>query len=153
MIRMASPLVCPRDATPCKTIEYESGIEVDQCPACGGMWLDHGELEAIQRNTEHDYRSQLAELPDDVARGLEVVEQESREAIHCPKCTAQMDTREYAYCSQIVIDTCPDGCGVWLDAGEIQALEVFFERAQAESADSIPLRYRLWASLHELFGK
>ena len=53
--------------------------------------------------------------------------------------------------SRIVIDTCNDGCGVWLDAGEIQALEIFFEQSQRAAADVIPLRWRLWASLQDLF--
>jgi Zn-finger nucleic acid-binding protein len=116
------------------------------------MWLDKGELEAIQEARENDYRKVLSNLPDSVARSINEVAQMTTAPIACPKCKAEMDTREYAYCSQIVVDTCPEGCGVWLDAGEIQALEKFFERSQAEASDVIPLRWRLWASLHDLFG-
>lgn len=146
-------LNCPRDREPLSTQEYEGGIEVDRCAACGGTWLDHGELEAIQKNAENDYREQLAALPNDVGGSIRVAEQLEQGPIACPKCASEMDTREYAYCSQIVVDTCPNGCGIWLDDGEIQALELFFERAQAEAPQAIPLRYRLWASLQELFRK
>jgi Zn-finger nucleic acid-binding protein len=115
------------------------------------MWLDHGELEAIQESREHDYRRALETIPNTVARSINQVAQEETSPIACPKCGAEMDTREYAYCSQIVVDTCPEGEGMWLDAGEIQALEKFFEQSQAEAKDAIPLRWRLWATLHDVF--
>jgi Zn-finger nucleic acid-binding protein len=145
-------LTCPRDGSPLETKTYEAKIEVDQCPACGGMWLDHGELEAIQESKENDYRKALSNLPDSVARSINAVAQLESTPIACVKCKTEMDTREYGYCSQIVVDTCPEGCGIWLDAGEIQALEKFFERSQAEANDAIPLRWRLWATLHDVFG-
>lgn len=143
---------CPRDGSALETRTYEAKIEIDACATCGGMWLDKGELEAIQETRERDYRSTLENVSDTVKRSINEVAQLETSPIRCLKCGAEMDTREYGYCSQIIIDTCPEGCGLWLDAGEIQALEKFFERSQAEAAEAIPLRYRLWASLHELFG-
>lgn len=143
---------CPRDGSALETRTYEAKIEIDACATCGGMWLDKGELEAIQETRERDYRSTLENVSDTVKRSINEVAQLETSPIRCLKCGVEMETREYGYCSQIIIDTCPEGCGLWLDAGEIQALEKFFERSQAEAAEAIPLRYRLWASLHELFG-
>jgi uncharacterized protein len=144
---------CPRDGSELETKTYEAKIEVDACPKCGGMWLDHGELEAIQETRENDYRKVLGTVSDTVKRSIVEVAQMETAPVGCVKCGTEMDTREYGYCSQIIIDTCPDGHGVWLDAGEIQALEKFFEQSQAEANEGIPLRYRLWASLYELFNK
>ncbi len=144
---------CPRDGSTLLSQTYEAKIEVDACPACRGMWLDQGELEAIQDARENDYRKALLDLPDSVSQSINQVAQIESAPIPCVACGTEMQTREYGYCSQIVIDTCPEGCGVWLDAGEIQALEKFFERCQAEAKDAIPLRWRLWATLHDLFGK
>lgn len=146
-------LTCPRDKSPLETKTYEAKIEVDACPACGGLWLDKGELEAIQEAKENDYSKALADLPDSVARSINKVAQIDAGPVGCVKCGTEMDTREYAYCSQIVIDTCPEGCGIWLDAGELQALEKFFERSQAEAGDVIPLRWRLWATLSGLLRR
>jgi len=143
---------CPRDGNALETKTYEAKIEIDACGACGGMWLDKGELEAIQDARDNDYRRVLENVPDTVKRSINEVAQLSSSPIRCPKCNGELETREYAYCSQIIIDTCPEGCGLWLDPGEIQALEKFFERSQAEALEAIPLRYRLWASLHDLFG-
>ena len=59
--------------------------------------------------------------------------------------------RPYGFGSQILIDACPEDCGIWLDAGEIQALEKFFERSQAEA--KIPITWRIWATLLGTFKK
>jgi Zn-finger nucleic acid-binding protein len=37
---------CPTDGNELKMTE-RSGIEVDYCPACRGVWLDRGELDKI----------------------------------------------------------------------------------------------------------
>jgi len=146
-----SALKCPHDSTPLTAQTYEANIEVDVCGQCKGMWLDKGELEAIEEASEHDYRKQLDTVRDQPEDSLHVAQQLAEAPIRCPNCHGEMDKREYGYCSRIVIDTCNDGCGVWLDAGEIQALEIFFEQSQRAAADVIPLRWRLWASLQDLF--
>ena len=70
--------------------------------------------------------------------------------IDCPKCGAEMSYREYAYCSQIVIDVCPKCEGIWLDEGEIKTLEIFFEQSRIEAA---VIRRGFWKSLMSLFWK
>lgn len=37
---------CPEDNTPLKEFEFEqhSGVKVDICETCGGLWLDAGEI-------------------------------------------------------------------------------------------------------------
>jgi Zn-finger nucleic acid-binding protein len=44
-----------------------------------------------------------------------------------------------------VIDACIDGCGVWLDEGELRALEIFFERHRRDS--ELPVTWRIWATV------
>ena len=43
-----------------------------------------------------------------------------------------MENRDYGYGSQVRVDVCISGCGVWLDEGELQSLEIFFEKAHQE---------------------
>ena len=38
---------CPRDKVALKIRTYK-GIEIDQCPKCKGMWLDHPELDQLE---------------------------------------------------------------------------------------------------------
>ena len=37
---------CPTDGTTL-TMSERSGIEIDYCPTCRGVWLDRGELDKI----------------------------------------------------------------------------------------------------------
>ena len=44
------PMACPIDGTTL-TMSERSGIEIDYCPTCRGVWLDRGELDKIiERN-------------------------------------------------------------------------------------------------------
>ena len=120
---------CPVDHSELRSRTYEAGIAVDACPACEGMFLDRGELEAIQESHEHDYTQELTRMPDLGYNAYELAMQKSGRVLRCPKCDVEMESREYARCSQVLIDVCPRCRGVWLDRGEIQALELFFERS------------------------
>ncbi len=45
------PMACPVDGT-ALVMSERSGIEIDYCPSCRGVWLDRGELDKIiERNT------------------------------------------------------------------------------------------------------
>jgi len=43
---MTGTFACPVDGTKLVPIE-RSGIEIDHCPTCRGVWLDRGELDKI----------------------------------------------------------------------------------------------------------
>ncbi|MFW5740832.1 MAG: zf-TFIIB domain-containing protein [Myxococcota bacterium] len=145
---------CPRDGSTLETIKYEADIEVDKCPSCHGMWLDKGELEQIQETIEHDYEKELALEPDHVRRAYALSRPTHTGQIDCLKCGAEMTAKEYAYCSQVVVDICPDDHGMWLDAGEIQALEKFFERTKSEAREAEKSMSKpLWSSLLRVFKR
>lgn len=44
---------CPVDGTTLQMSE-RSGIEIDYCPQCRGVWLDRGELDKIIQRSEQD---------------------------------------------------------------------------------------------------
>jgi Zn-finger nucleic acid-binding protein len=45
---------CPVDGTTL-TMSERSGIEIDYCPQCRGVWLDRGELDKIlERSAAHE---------------------------------------------------------------------------------------------------
>jgi Zn-finger nucleic acid-binding protein len=141
---------CPRDGSPLSEQRYEADIQVDACAACGGVWLDDGELEAIQESAERDYTKDIERMPELI--GPKAARSEG--LLACPKCGAEMAAQEYAHCSAVVIDVCPEGHGVWLDGGELRALEVFFERArrEARSEDAALWAVRgFWVSLKARF--
>ena len=39
-------MLCPIDGTELKMAD-RSGVEIDYCPKCRGVWLDRGELDKI----------------------------------------------------------------------------------------------------------
>ena len=46
-------------------ISERSGIEIDYCPDCRGVWLDRGELDKILERSRADLESRVAaEQPD-----------------------------------------------------------------------------------------
>jgi Zn-finger nucleic acid-binding protein len=120
---------CPRDGEALARFTYEADVVVDKCPRCAGVYLDKGELEAIQEIREHAYAEELKTIPDDVAAAYAFARQQQQGVANCPRCAGEMSAKEYAYCSRILVDVCPTCAGIWLDAGEVKALEVFFERA------------------------
>ena len=42
----SGPMACPVDGT-VLVMSERSGIEIDYCPSCRGVWLDRGELDKI----------------------------------------------------------------------------------------------------------
>ena len=46
MANHEGPMACPVDGTTLVMSE-RSGIEIDYCPTCRGVWLDRGELDKI----------------------------------------------------------------------------------------------------------
>jgi uncharacterized protein len=131
---------CPRDGTPLTTEPYGDNTTVDRCRACAGVWLDPGELETIQQGS-HISPAELDDV-DVIADAYEMARQKALPGIKCPRCGLSLEAVEYAYCSRILIDRCAKCGGIWLDAGELEALEKFFKR------ETRP-RERFWETLCE----
>jgi uncharacterized protein len=140
---------CPRDDGTLTAMKYEANIEIDGCGVCGGVWLDAGELERIQETVERDYKK--AARTDLVADEIHAAQQAKRDAIQCPKCNGAMTMRRYGMGSAVMIDACDAGCGIWLDKGELEALEKFFEDSR-ENVE-IPVHWRMWASVVSMFKR
>ncbi len=100
---------CPRDNT---TLEVKMlrGIEVDRCPGCGGMWLDHHELDDLEDRA----------FDPGQRKGMRVYSERDSD-IACPKCGRAMRTFNYR-AHNLPIDQCPDEHGFWLDPGEERAV-------------------------------
>jgi hypothetical protein len=136
---------CPRDGSELTTKIYEANVEVDECPACAGVFLDDGELEAIQKAVEKDHSKALATPIDSVSEGFGATRNEELPRVDCLRCGTRMERRRYGLGSQTLIDECPKGCGLWLDGGELQELERFYEQGNEETA--IPITFRIWAAV------
>ncbi len=117
---------CPVDDFTLKTETYE-GVTIDSCPHCGGIWLDAGELEAVQNAQDSDFRTVTTSALDQVRAAEDMGKAAQEGPRHCVECQTELVKKEYAYTSQVMIDQCPNGHGLWLDQGEMSRLEMFFE--------------------------
>ena len=60
MANHEGPMACPVDGSTLVMSE-RSGIEIDYCPTCRGVWLDRGELDKIiERNNASQAQQQQA---------------------------------------------------------------------------------------------
>ena len=59
MANHSGPMACPVDGA-ALVMSERSGIEIDYCPTCRGVWLDRGELDKI---IERNAASQAAPAP------------------------------------------------------------------------------------------
>ena len=53
---------CPTDGSTL-TMSERSGIEIDYCPQCRGVWLDRGELDKILERSMSEHAPAAASAP------------------------------------------------------------------------------------------
>ena len=121
---------CVRCQQKLSGVVYE-GVEIDKCVSCGGIWLDDGELAKIVGATIETFsQSLITKTLDTVSKGIPQSEKDSVE--RCPKCSQEMKALNYSYQSGVVIDSCPNGHGIWLASGELEKVQIFKESQDRE---------------------
>jgi uncharacterized protein len=100
---------CPVCEKPMIAMELDE-VEIDHCLACGGIWLDSGELQL---------------LLGDLARASSLLESlhpatTSEKSRNCPICRRKMEKVHLSpETSPIVIDRCKHRHGIWFDKDEL----------------------------------
>ena len=97
---------CPVCQVPMYVVEFDQ-IELDLCPDCQGTWFDHGELDLLLKTTD---ASALVDA---------VTDEPSRP---CPLCKDKMNKVNIGPGRRVLIDSCPQGCGLWFDNNELADL-------------------------------
>jgi len=112
-------LQCPACREPMIAVEYKD-VEVDTCVLCGGVWLDGGELEALVGSAVPPKAQPDASLgaPDR----------------DCPICVHKLIKDRYGS-TEVVVDKCAHGDGIWLDKGELEQILAASAPAPQEAAD------------------
>lgn len=113
---------CPRCDTPLVKEKIEKyypniptkNIEVDVCSSCTGIWFDRGELEKINHIVDPTY-IEIRKIPSRDDQNI---------SLKCPKCENKvLDKIENERDVKVIMDVCPDCGGIWLDGGELKAIQ------------------------------
>lgn len=125
-----SPRCCP--VCPDVTLEEQqmSGQTIDRCPSCRGQFYDRGELEALA-DLARIFQGIALKEPE-IPSGLDP----ERGPRSCPADGTELVERE---AGGVLIDTCAECGGIWLDDGEIVALKL----AEAHIRANLGLYLRL----------
>jgi len=102
---------CPVCRESMVVIEYDS-IELDYCVGCLGVWFDAGEIELLLGKAGLNVSGN--------ALSFEIADSVRELKRSCPLCGKRMQKVSPAG-SNVILDQCPDGEGIWFDAGEIRA--------------------------------
>ena len=126
---------CPRDAAilELKTVGQAS---VQTCPQCSGMFLEHGQLNAIAAPTPGDLEFSTVDLDS-------YQHDDDHGPISCPRDATTMRKVDFNIDSNIILDYCPTCHGFWLDANELVRINDEVKRlneAGAEVPDPLLVR-------------
>lgn len=100
---------CPNCKTPMIILEL-SGIEIDYCYNCFGIWLDEGELELLLKE---------AKRKDNLLSSFRKVPNAGEKKKKCPVCLKKMEKIDVGTREKVLIERCKNKHGLWFDRGEL----------------------------------
>lgn len=115
---------CPLCKTQADLIKYE-GVPIYNCGSCGGHWITKARLDVILA------RRQVV-MPDPVKQKMiEIADaSNSTQKLWCMTCGKDMLKEQFRYWPEIQIDCCPKCGGIWLDRGELEKCQIYWEYLQ-----------------------
>jgi len=102
---------CPNGDSPLETKEINKTF-VQTCPKCGGMFLEHGQLNQVADKTPGDLEYSTVDLDSGQ-------HPDTSGTINCPRDNAPMAKVDFNVDSPIILDYCKICHGFWLDGGEL----------------------------------
>ena len=123
----ASALMCPG----CKAQLLHTSVgeaHLDQCHACGGVWVAQAEFEKMAGDRE-ERGEVLGALPGEGPKGAVQLEE-----VHyrpCPACGKFMNRTNYGHTSGVILDVCKEH-GLWFDRDELRRVLAFIEAGGLE---------------------
>jgi len=110
-------------------------LDIQECQACGGLWLDRTVFEQLGANRERQ-GAVLGALPaptTPLAVALEAVQYRP-----CPACRQRMNRVNYAKRSGVVLDVCKNH-GIWFDRDELRRVLAFVAEGGLDRARELEI--------------
>jgi Zn-finger nucleic acid-binding protein len=116
---------CPHCHAPLINKDYEH-ISLFTCEKCAGIWLEPIQLSEITTMSDTHF------IPEEVQDVLLAAQPgpsalESLTGLRCPKCSRDMHTINYDYSSDVIVNVCSLGDGLWFDKKELEHVHIFME--------------------------
>jgi uncharacterized protein len=128
--------VCPKCHIDLIILRFKD-VEVDLCQKCQGIWLDDGELQDLLAHDGNATQDPLLQFQNTEGRTPQ------GNPYLCPRCDSPMqELTAQTKTSELAIERCGLGHGLWFDAQELQQLLASFSPATSSS-----IKY-----LNEVFG-
>ena len=125
---------CPACTKPL-TATRVGDLDVQECPACGGLWLDRAVFEQLGASRERQ-GAVLGALTAPTAPpllSLEVVQYRP-----CPACRQRMNRVNYGRRSGVVLDVCKEH-GLWFDRDELRRVLAFISEGGLDRARELEI--------------
>jgi len=125
---MSAEIKCPKCNVGMNKLDV-NGAETDECPSCGGIWVDNCEEKQVMEMdpkvfTMEDVKN-FRKTYDPEGKAEEV------KYYKCPRCDKFMWRKNYMHYSGIVVDKCKN-CGIFFDKNELEKAAEFVEKGGVE---------------------
>jgi Zn-finger nucleic acid-binding protein len=115
---------CPVCKISCTPVRYEN-VPVQTCGGCGGYWLTPLKLDRICAIREVQMPEAVRQKMMDLADASNTVEK-----LMCITCGVEMVREQFKIWDDIQLDRCPKCSGIWLDRGELEKCQIYWEYLQ-----------------------
>ena len=125
------------------------GVELDGCLACGGVWFDDREVNALAAELSDE---ELASAALQAARALGADARAGRKArayFPCPVCHEVMARANYHDVSGVILHRC-DGHGAWLDHANVLRFLTLVSNGGMRELDRRAVELRTQRELRQL---
>jgi Zn-finger nucleic acid-binding protein len=132
---------CPRCVEPLVVMHAGAGASAHVCTRCHGIFAPPRTWSRLWRSPDAaaDLERRFPPMPGPPLTPL----------VTCPTCRREMERARFAATSDVVVDVCTHGHGIWLDAGELGRVLAYDARPRANEAPDLQRRIALEISLAE----
>ena len=133
-------LDCPRCDRPLRAVMVGDAL-LDECTSCSGLWITQATLRDILSRTDQDkmFVALKSLRSERRFKASGRPETDQRFYIRCPECDAQLQRRQFARISGVVVDVCLEH-GVWFDRDELAAIVAFVREGGLQRAEQSALQ-------------
>jgi len=127
-------MLCPRCQGRLEEIVYE-GVIIDTCQNCEGEWLDGSEILLINRARKVVF-SEEERVKVKGAQEIVITEiTQPEKLLLCPRCNVPLKVLNYAYSTGIIVDSCSECNGLWLDKDELEHIQMVIEEWEKKAPE------------------